>query len=227
MSDVLRAETKFRFHDTFGQEASAWLKTDFGYGTHMGVDPFPAYPHDEAVVRETLARVEAAFPLPEPFSPWFFLLEHEFVSRMNGGEGADFDYGWEPPEDDPRDERHQRPWRGRVALSAKRVPPHPAMTRYLVAHEYGHVVADWLVRGRGEAQHSTTLLEEYADLRGLPPSEFQLHAGGGTWHRSIQEIFACDFRVLRTGVEVEFWPHPGVARPEAATAVHEFWASAR
>src|SRR5215213_6319894 len=37
-------------------------------------------------------------------------------------------------------------------------------------------------------------------------------ASGGTWHSRPQEIFACDFRILVAGFELEFWPHPGIPR---------------
>ena len=208
----------FRDHGTGA--ASVSPKVGTRYSASIEVDPFPGYGHHSGRVLTTLERVEAAFPLPEPFAPTYFLLEHEVVSRTNGQQGIEIDYNWTPPEDDPKDDAHQRPWHGYVVLSGKRIPPHPAMTRYLVAHEYGHVVEDWLIRGRREPVYSRTLLNEYAELRGVDPS---ISAGGRTWHLAIQEIFACDFRVLVAKIEREFWPHPGIERPEELPKIRAWW----
>lgn len=202
-------------------------ETDLGGATRIGIDPFPAYGHDPDLVATTLTRVNAAFPLPEPFAPIYFLLRHETLSRANGQSEIKIDYGWKPPEDDPRDAANQRPWRGLVVLSAKRIGPHPAMTRYLVAHEYGHIVENWLLRCRRERAHSDELILEYADRRGLPPSAFTLQASGGQWHRAAQEIFANDFRLLVTGLEREFWPHPGIERPEGISEIRRWWRAQR
>lgn len=216
-------EIVWGFRDQGGTAAFMYPKSDHSrYGSGIGVDPFPGYSHDLDVVRETLDRVSELFPLPEPFAPMVFVLTHETLSRTNAQAGQDFDYDWKRPDDDPNDdEETQRPWRGTIVLQGKRIPPHPAMTRYLVGHEYGHIVEDWLIRGRRERIQSQELLHEYADRRGLRPSEFVMGASGGTWHRAIQEIFACDFRIVRCGLEEEFWPHPGIERPPAA--VVEWW----
>lgn len=217
-------ELTWNFHDSGGAHPTVYPQTDKGrYGARISVDPFPAYPHDVELVAKTLDAVTAAFPLPEPFAPVIFVLEHEVLSRTNGQAGYDMDYDWEPPEDDSKDEANQRPWRGYVILSAKRIPPHPAMTRYLVAHEYGHVVEDWLARQRGFRVGSGDLLKEYATLRG---HEGNANASGGRWHSAIQEVFANDFRVLRANFEREFWPHPGVPQPYDIDAVVDFWRSA-
>lgn len=200
-------------------------KTDLGWTSNIAVDPFPCYPHDLEIVRATLELVTAAFPLPEPFAPMVFVLSHEVLSRTNGHANLDFDYDWEAPADDPKDEGHQRAWRGYIVLSGKRIPPHPGMTRYLVAHEYGHVVEDWLIRQRRERAQSRHLLEEYSKLRGHAAGD-NGGAGGGHWHETIQEIFANDFRLLRTGLEPDYWPHAGVERPGELEAIVDFWAKA-
>lgn len=218
---------------TLGHKDLTWQfvesNTNAGYEIQLGdrhyrrtfyVDAFPGYPHDEALVRNMLlTTVEPTFPLPKPFAPSVYLLSHESVSRTNGQAHHERMYNAEWNEDD----ESQRPWRSAIILSGKRIPPHPAMTRYLVGHEYGHVVEDWLIRTRHERESSNDLLLEYAEARGLGPSGFTIRADGGRWHRAIQEIFACDFRLLVAGVEPEFWPHPGVARPEDVPSIQAFW----
>lgn len=224
---VVISELSWAFRDHGQGSATVTPRTDLTrYGTSIGVDPFPAYAHDGELIAQTLDQVTAAFPLPEPFAPTIFLLEHEVLSRTNGQAGIEFDYDWEPPADAPKEAEYQRPWRGYIVLSGKRIPPHPAYGRYLVAHEYGHIVEDWLIRQRGERAQSAELLHEYAELRGMPPSTFVTGAGGGTWHKAIQEIFANDFRILRTGLEAEYWPHAGVERPDGIGAITDFWAKA-
>ena len=224
MSDRVRVidQIDWPFRDQ-GGGPDVSIRVGSGYPSRIQVDPFPGYGHDPDLVSATLAKVEAAFPLPEPFAPTFFILTNEVASRTNGQQGYEHDYDWQPPEDDPADKAHQRPWRGYVVLSGKRIPPHPALTRYLVAHEYGHVVEDYLKRGRREPTHGEDLVLEYADRRGLSPTAFVTHGAGGSWHRSITEIFACDFRVLIAKVELEYWPHPGVDRPEGLRKVRRWW----
>jgi hypothetical protein len=119
------------------------------------------------------------------------------------------------------------PRRGIIFLCGKRVPPHPAVTRYLVAHEYGHNVEYMLNIARGaQSAWDEALSIEYAQVRGLPDSTLH-HGDGGNWHDSIHEIIACDFRILVCETEVEFWPHAGIARPEHVPALAAWWAEAR
>ena len=40
------------------------------------------------------------------------------------------------------------------------------------------------------------------------------------------EVFACDFRLLVCDTEPEFWPHPGVPRPEGILAIRAWWLTA-
>lgn len=92
----------------------------------------------------------------------------------------------------------------------------------LVAHEYGHVVEDFLNTAvRNNSLGSTATEQEYAELRGLP-----LHidaGGGGHWHDKPGEVMANDFRLLVCGVEPEYWPHPGIPRPEGNTQLIDWW----
>lgn len=197
-------------------------KTAQHRGWRIDVDPFPAYPHDAAVVRETAAQVAAAFPLR--FPPTFYVLPHEEPARTNGSQFEDTDHSAEP------DELGRRPLRCGITLPAKRIPIHPAMTRYVVAHEYGHSVEAnlaWLKQEKGKPDlyaAEQRIQEEYAALRGMDPGTTQ---AGGTWHAAVQEVFACDFRILVCGVEPEYWPHPGIARPEEVPAIVEWWQRAR
>lgn len=177
------------------------------YGTQLYVDPFPGYAHNRKLVEETLARVEAIFPVK--LLPYLFILHHEETSRINGHTSRFYyegEYGY--------------PY---IVLSGKRIPPHPAMTRYLVSHEYGHVLRWVIERGMGFKADSNELYEMYAELRQMTPPS---HYGARTWHRAVGEVFANDFRVILCGIECEFWPHE-VEFPLARPKVCQFWQDAR
>jgi hypothetical protein len=100
------------------------------------------------------------------------------------------------------------------------------MTRYLVAHEYGHQV-EWMINYVRGAKYprSNDLVTPYAQVRGLPPASVH-HGHGGTWHDSVTEVFACDFRILVCRVEAEFWPHPCISRPEEVHGLAGWWEQA-
>lgn len=181
------------------------------------IDPTPGYAHDAALVARLLAACEDAFPVPSP--PLVYVLEHDDAGRVNGQ--TNYDRDWKSKD------QHGRPTRAHyIVLFGKRIPPHPAVTRYLVAHEYGHVVEDVLaLRRYKSAEPEAELLEEYARLRALPPPPS--FCGPGTWHQAHGEIFANDFRILICGVESEFWPHPGIPRPEDVPGLREWWEQAQ
>jgi hypothetical protein len=183
------------------------------YGSTNKVDPFPCYSHSADLVLEMATFVESCFPIKYPVD--YYLLTNEDAGRTNGyahrdmlwGTGAARYDGWEPA----------------IILSGKRIPPHPAMTRYLVAHEYGHVVQWWIEWVRGIEDKSTTVLdEEYMLLRPGCDNEY----GGRRWHSNVGELFANDFRILVAGVEPEFWPHPGFPHPHHCPEVEAFWRTA-
>lgn len=174
------------------------------------VDPFPCYAHDRELVAETLALVEAALPISAP--PFVWILSHEPWERTNGWAQSETDW------DDEADE-----WQrvaGHIVLAGKRIPPHPGVTRYLVAHEYGHHVEYALLAARGLQQHEDAVRDEYRALRKLPEQPFY---GGRTWHATDGELLANDFRCLVAGVETEFWPHPGFDHPSTVPAVKKWW----
>jgi hypothetical protein len=179
------------------------------------VDFFPAYGHDAAVVRREAEKLAHLFKPRTSLK--IYLSPFDSINRTNGVSNR----GWtaQPPLDENGNYRVQH-W---IALHGKRIPPHPAMTRYLVAHEYGHHVEWWLQNemfplSEERRNNDGLLIARYAEMRGLE----NLPSSGGRWHRSPTEVFACDFRWM-AGVEREFWPHPGVKMPDAHPAVIKWW----
>lgn len=183
-------------------------------GSTVEVDPTPAYAHDAQVLTDAVTYTEGCFPLR--WDVHLFSADREEWGRSNGHSNLLNGY---------RDSDYVR-LGGLIFLSGKRIPPHPAMTRHLVAHELGHNVEWMLQDARGEKDFSDTLIREYAEMRGLPEASVH-HGSPGTWHDSATEIFACDFRIVVCGVEREYWPHPGVPRPETAPNLHDWWGEAR
>jgi hypothetical protein len=177
---------------------------------NVKVDPFPCYAHDRKLVQETADQVEAAFPIVTP--PTYYLLHHEAVSRTSGHSDRAFDW------DDRAPRTKFTPW---IVLSGKRIPIHPAMTRYLVAHEYGHVV-QWAIEAlRRIEDHAVTEFDrEYMKMRPEAGTAY----GGRKWHAEVGELIANDFRICVTGIETEFWPHPGFEHPLKLDAIRGFWA---
>lgn len=155
-----------------------------------------------------VAQMAEAAPLPWPVTFW--VSDREDTSRANGWSNLEQIYDEE--------EKHAH-----VFLNGKRVPPHPAMTRYLVAHEWGHHV-EWALNapedGQGNHQDER-LIGTYSALRGLN-AEHNHHGQGGNWHNAQAEIFACDFR-LTQAVETEFWPHPGIKRIQPSDLSIKSW----
>ena len=156
------------------------------YPTHAGtwaraehVDPAPAYSHDAGLVRQELAHLRTVAPLTFPLA--VVLLSHEVTSRTNGHYCDDRAY--------TKDGRVEFPV-GIIVLSGKRIPIHPAMTRYLVAHEYGHGVEYHLARLRKVKDRQ--ILEQYVE-RVRPDAERGY--GCGKWHSNVGELFANDFRI--------------------------------
>lgn len=190
----------------FASSKPTWHHPGDTYAVSASFDPFPAYPHDMDVVRDTAAKVQEV--CPPSWNVELFVSDREEFSRTNA-----FSSVRHRKRDDDKDDIT-----GYIVMGGKRIPPHPAMTRYLVGHEYGHNVSYMLSMARGEKYaHDTPWMKDYAIMRGLDPDVVYHHGNGGTWHNSIGEIFACDFRIAVCGIEPEFWPHPGIPGPLEAT----------
>lgn len=184
-----------------------------GWGHASSIDPTPCYAHDRKLVVAEADAVHTAFPVGVPVT--FHISLWEEVGRTNGWASQEWNYYGGK-------NRDQKIWEGAIGLSGKRIPLHPAMTRYLVAHEYGHIADYWLCHVRGLDPNG--LDEEYRRVRQLPKSSGRY--GPGRWHANVGELIANDFRILVAKRELEFWPHPGIARPEEVRAVQSFWTSA-
>lgn len=171
-----------------------------GYGIDTDLDPFPCYAHEGEPMRSTLKLCEERFAPRTPL--YLYRSRFEDTARVNG---------WATYRELYNDD--ELPFEVYIFFSGKRTPIHPAQTRYLTAHEYGHAVMYWFMHdmreededGRPEAMHEVEdrLMKEYCDLRGI---KFNDNYGGGKWHTNTKEIFANDWRTV-IGVETEFWPH--------------------
>jgi hypothetical protein len=188
------------------------------HGSIGRFDPFPAYPHDAGVAADAAQKASQA--CPPLYDIEIYLPNREEVGRTNGYSTNCYPRSFVDGE-----------WvtglpLGLIVMSGKRIPPHPAMTRYLIGHEYGHHVCWMLGKLRGATHlQDDSWLAEYAKLRGLPDTT-PPNGSGGNWHRALEEIFACDFRILILEVESEYWPHPGTARPDTVQGLADWWAAA-
>jgi hypothetical protein len=176
------------------------------------IDPFPAYAHDLDVVREYIDKAAKSFPLPWPVT--VFLASLEAKERTNAHANVVRDYS--------ADAYPYPVKEGYIFISGKRIPPHYAYARYLCGHEYGHLVEKAL-NALYKHKQEDGLVQDYAVMRGIQ----RHHASGGTWHESVAEVFACDFRILVAGIEPDFWPHQGVPLPESDHAVVAWWSKAQ
>lgn len=196
------------------------------------VDPFPCYFHQPAPLMTALITCMTAYPIPTGSHLTIVVAQFEETCRTNGF--ATYDSQWSQPTDpdcetvknDPTSPACICPdgtWdygQRFIFLSGKRTPIHPAMTRFVIAHEYGHQVEMWEATRRGLDLPRDEILDEYEEL--VRPGD-QLHraTGGGRWHDSTAEVYADDFRTVMCGVETEHWPHYGI--PERTDAVVSYW----
>lgn len=198
---------------SFRDDGPAILVPDGEYRHALKVDPYRCYGHDPQLVEEEALRVASLFPLYRKdgtlIQPHFFLPLFEGVDRCNGlcMNGDEYKGG------------KSRWLTTSIILWGKRIPPMPLMTRYLVAHEYGHAVEraieDWKFE---DSSRRFTFLQEYATVRGV-----DFDNPSGRWHTTISEIFANDFRFFVCEAASDFWPHP-CPHPTENIAVSEWWA---
>ena len=201
------AEANWSWEDS---KCSFSIRTPNGSQTHIiDCDPFPCYSHDKKYVETIASTVEKTFPLG--FPSFYYLLPYEEISRTNGNARKCINYS---SVDQPY------PYEGMIVLSGKRIPIHPAMTRYLVAHEYGHLVDNWICYKRGI--DTDGIDEEYAKMRNIPLNQ---EYGGRKWHTNIGEIIANDFRIVVARIEDEFFPHDCM-HPFKDKNVIEWWENA-
>lgn len=209
----------------FEREPSVHIKTRFGWHTET-VDPFPCYSHDRDVLEDTIKRVEESFRLPPPFSPSWYVLEFDGKPQVNGSASRQFDY-WSKRAQKLKKERETigslsanlPEWHGYLILYGKRTPIHPAMTEYVVAHEYGHIVDYYIERMAGHEPDRQLGDKDYAKLRNMKNDQSY---GGKKWHKNIGEVIANDFRILIAGIQPEYWPHD-YSRPIEGTELHKWW----
>lgn len=203
-------------HDFDARGLHYHITVDGAHAREVFVDPAPCYPHSEVAATAELERLRQCAPLPFPLT--VFLLSLETMSRSNGVYFDGYDYTAEQIEIGGK---KLSPPVGAIVLSGKRIPIHPAMTRYLVPHEYGHGVMYHLARLRGITDDQLM-----ATYREQCRPEASTKYGCGEWHHNVMELFANDFRILVADREPEFWPHPGLKRPDENLAVVGFWAKA-
>lgn len=185
------------------------------YGRHVKIDPTPGYSHNQGLVEKELAEIEALFPLG--YDPHIYITPFDCVGRTNGSTYNDYDYG----DGAPKDEHGRTYMRGFIVLFGKRIPLHPSMTRYLVAHEYGHLVEESIAHRLFKDNYpDQKLRDQYAEMRGL--NRKLNFYGPRTWHLQASEVFANDFRVLICKKEAEFWPHE-VKLPNEVPEIVAWW----
>jgi hypothetical protein len=195
-------------------------RTGNRYGTK--VDPFPCYAHDLGLVAGMLGHVERVLEdrgAALKHKPTIYVLDREPLARTNGWAEVDHRY-YDADCTEPCCADKTVKWDGKIVLAGKRIPPHPGVTRYLVAHEYGHHVEYELLHRRDLQPGDEAVRTEYAAIRGLTNPAYY---GGGTWHASPGEVFANDFRILVAGIEPEYWPHPGISHPNTEPDVATWW----
>ena len=186
------------------------------------VDPYPCYAPDLALTTDLVNECESVFPLVGDVCA-YYVLSHEVIDRFNGCTFQDSIYYDKDGRDNTRkitcycgckkeyDIRQQAYF---VVLSGKRIPLHPAMLRYLVAHEYGHMAFYHLARRMGYRDSDEKhLYDKYMAIRGVSKDYYAAVYSGSKWHRHPGEIFANDFRTLIMGKEREFWPHDSAEVP--------------
>lgn len=161
--------------------------------------PRPAYPHSAEAVRRHLLHVESLFPVER--RPLVYLPSYD--SSISNRNAATFEEGLY---NEPVDEHNRAVTASYFVMYGKGTPIHPAVTKYLVAHEYGHVVAEVLAHAWSESSDPRpSFMRHYAELRGM--KDLPRNYGLAQWHKHPEEVFANDFRILVAGLDADWWPH--------------------
>jgi hypothetical protein len=186
----------------------------------INVYPEPCYRHSMDLVQQCLEICEQKMKIEDG---QIAILSHEFIGRNNGVTCQDHDYTARDKVEkikchccDKMEDVY--PLSHTIALCGKPIPILPSMTKYLVAHEYGHAVWNHKCKILGYNGGDTKLCEKYMALRGQ--DGYDSSGPHPTWHREVHEIGANDFRILIAGAEVDFWPHDV---PRAESKLAEFW----
>lgn len=193
----------------FSDETQIIIKTDNSYYPHyVKIDPFPCYYNDLKLVETVSMVMNEWFPIK--FKTKIAVLSNEFISRVNGEATKLSVYKDDKLEGfDPI-----------VILSGKRIPIHPALTRYLVSHEFGHIIDYYITYLMNLEEKQEENLEsfrnKYAKFRGVDNKE---DYSSQNWVSNIGEIIANDCRIW-AGIETEFWPHT-VSYPDSR--VFNYW----
>src|ERR1051325_3909373 len=114
-------------HPSFRYEIS-----DGKYIHESEFDPFPCYSHDTSLIETLSNNVFLKFPIH--FDVYYCLFAYEPIQRTNGQASYKSIY------DEKLKVNDRYPFIGIISLFGKRIPLMPAMSRYLVGHEYGHIV---------------------------------------------------------------------------------------
>jgi hypothetical protein len=183
-------------------------------GGSCEVDPMPCYAHDATIAVPAISTIELIWK-PETPVVWH-LAAFEDTGRTNAFAQKLEDYYEEYGDG--------RKWTSHIFLSGKRTPINPAVTEYVVAHEYGHHVDYWIANRsypdiERDYERDTEFQKAYAVLRGC---DYSKKYGAGNWHNSIGEIIANDFRILIAGVQTNYWPHD-IEHPFKVKDLDNWW----
>lgn len=185
------------------------------YPDSINIDPFPCSTHNMDLLKKHVTEVESKFKIHAPVR--WIILPFETTCHTNA---TAYHYAIYNDKKPKLKERYC--FEGFVAMSGKRTIVHPAMTRYLAGHEYGHMVDYWITaqmnKGKEHANENT-FRRLYAEMRGLP---FGGGYGGGRWIDNIGEIIADDFRIAVAGIDEDFYEHT-CTHPLKSKKVIAFW----
>jgi hypothetical protein len=178
-------------------QGDPYIPTQTANVYNIAVDPFPGYAPDYDRVCDEVRHVESRFPLG--INVFYHCMRHEMIYRSNGAADLTGNEGW-------------------VALSGKRIPIHPAITRSLVAHEYGHIVFRMIHRRAGQ-----DFFNQYLSIRQI---DYFDSLRPRSWHMNFEEIAVNDFRILMCDRESEYWPH-NCPHPTEVAELKPFWRKLR